>query len=186
MGVMDELVTYTPPSWQKVNNPPKQKLFYKFNQKQLQSWEVQGVPTGTDADSSRTVTVTVNILYNGREERVLSCDALLLKEEGSWYVDPDSLSNGTPVVVETPEPQAQEETPPPFETPEPTKAPTSKTKLYYNEDGGAYYHADAECPSVEKKYLPLTSFKYGELNKGTFAKLKPCSRCNAPDRPAEE
>lgn len=186
MGVMDDLVQYTPPSWQQANNPPKQKLFYKFNQKQLQSWEVQGVPTGTDADGSRTVTVIVQILYNGREERTLSCDALMIKEDGAWYVDPDSLSSGTTVVTQTPEPAAAEATPLPFETPEPTKKPTSKTKLYYNKDGGSYYHTDERCPSVLEKYLPLTSFTYGQLGDSPYNKLEPCSRCNAPDRPEEE
>lgn len=186
MGVMDDLVQYTPPSWQQANNPPKQKLFYKFNQKQLQSWEVQGVPSGTDADGSRTVTVIVSILYNGREERTLSCDALMIKENGEWYVDPDSLSNGTTVVVATPEPQAAEATPLPFETPEPTKKPTSKTKLYYNKNGGQYYHADERCPSVLEKYLPLTSFTYGQLNDKPYNQLKPCTRCKAPERPTDE
>lgn len=186
MGVMDELVKYTPPSWQQANNPPNQKLFYKFNQKHLQSWEVQGVPTGTDADGSRTVTVIVGILYNGREERLLSCDALMIKENGTWYVDPDSLSSGTTVVVETPEPAEAEKTPLPFATPEPTKKPTSKTKLYYNRDGGSYYHSDERCPSVLEKYLPLTSFTYGKLDESPYNKLKPCSRCKAPERPSDD
>lgn len=30
--------------------------------------------------------------------------------------------------------------------------------LYYNPDGGQYYHYDANCPSVSKKYLPLEPF----------------------------
>ena len=30
--------------------------------------------------------------------------------------------------------------------------------LYYNPNGGKYYHYDMNCPSVSKKYLPLTPF----------------------------
>lgn len=186
LGVMEDLVQYTSPSWQELNAPPKQKLFYKFYTKTLQSWVIEGIPSGSDTDDSRTVTVVVNILYNGREERTLSCDALLVKEGGSWYVDPDSLSTGTTVEVTTPEPGEVEETPPPFETPAPTAPPTGKTVLYYNSKGGSYYHIEAECPTVDVKYLPLTSFTYGKLTESNFANLKPCARCNAPERPTSE
>lgn len=31
--------------------------------------------------------------------------------------------------------------------------------LYYNPDGGKYYHYDMNCPSVSKKYLPLVPFE---------------------------
>lgn len=186
LGVMSDLEQYTPPSWREANSPATQKLFYKFNQKQLQSWEVQGIPSGSDADDSRTVTVIVTVLYNGREERRLSCDALMVKEGGLWFVDPDSLSNGTVVVAETPAPDAATQTPLPYETPEPTKAPTSKTKLYYNKNGGTYYHIESECSSVGKDYLPLTSFNYGSLSESPYDKLKPCKTCKAPGRPTEE
>ena len=55
--------------------------------------------------------------------------------------------------------------------------------LYYNKDGGSYYHADKNCSKVADKYLPLTgTFKYSELNDGKYKNLKPCDKCNPPER----
>ena len=49
--------------------------------------------------------------------------------------------------------------------------------LYYNPDGGKYYHEDQYCPSVKSRFLPMTEFTYGELDTGAFAKLTPCAKC---------
>ena len=49
--------------------------------------------------------------------------------------------------------------------------------LYYNPDGGKYYHEDQYCPSVKSRFLPMTEFTYGELDTGAFAKLTPCAQC---------
>lgn len=73
----------------------------------------------------------------------------------------------------------------PTAEPTPTPAPSSKTKLYYNKDGGKKYHADPECYTVDKEYLPLSSFTYGDLNKSPYNKLEPCDKCDAPARPTE-
>lgn len=51
--------------------------------------------------------------------------------------------------------------------------------LYYNPNGGKYFHEDQYCPSVKSRFLPLTAFTYGELDTGAFAKLQPCSKCVA-------
>jgi hypothetical protein len=56
--------------------------------------------------------------------------------------------------------------------------PADDTKLYYNPDGGQYYHSYANCASVRDKYLPLTAFNYGELDTGIFASLEPCPSCS--------
>ena len=50
-------------------------------------------------------------------------------------------------------------------------------ELYYNPDGGKYYHENQYCPSVRDRFLPLSPFTYGELEEGAFAKLTPCSKC---------
>ena len=50
-------------------------------------------------------------------------------------------------------------------------------ELYYNPDGGKYYHENQYCPSVRDRFLPLSPFTYGELEEGGFAKLTPCSKC---------
>ena len=49
--------------------------------------------------------------------------------------------------------------------------------LYYNPNGGKYYHENQNCPSVKSRFLPLTEFTYGELDTGAFAKLTPCAKC---------
>ncbi len=50
-------------------------------------------------------------------------------------------------------------------------------ELYYNPNGGQYYHENQNCPSVKSRFLPLTAFSYGELDTGVFAKLTPCPKC---------
>jgi hypothetical protein len=39
------------------------------------------------------------------------------------------------------------------------------------------YHAVADCNSVNKKFLPLTAFTFGELDEGAYSKLKACPYC---------
>ena len=89
----------------------------------------------------------------------------------------------TPAPVETSVPTTEPETTEPTSEPTPTPTPGSKTKLYYNKDGGRKYHADPECYTVDKKYLPLDSFTYGNITKSPYNKLEPCDKCDAPDKP---
>lgn len=49
--------------------------------------------------------------------------------------------------------------------------------LYYNSRGGSYYHADVECPSVKKEYLPMTAFDSGLLGTPEYSGLLPCTLC---------
>ena len=52
-------------------------------------------------------------------------------------------------------------------------------ELYYNPEGGKYFHEDQNCPSVKSRFLPLSPFTYGELDSDDFAKLTPCPKCTA-------
>jgi hypothetical protein len=63
--------------------------------------------------------------------------------------------------------------------------PEDSLPLYYNPDGGQYYHSDQNCSSVKNKYLPLTGFTYGELENSPYDKLTPCASCNPPKRKAD-
>jgi hypothetical protein len=45
-----------------------------------------------------------------------------------------------------------------------------------NPNGGKNYHEEQYCSAVKDRYLPLTEFKYGELDT-TYKKLTPCSSC---------
>ena len=56
--------------------------------------------------------------------------------------------------------------------------PADSTLLYYNKDGGQYYHSNPNCASVKAKYLPLSSFTYGELDTAPYNKLEPCPGCS--------
>ena len=60
--------------------------------------------------------------------------------------------------------------------------PDDDTLLYYNPEGGDYYHTSADCQSTKKE---LVAFTYGELDTGDFAKLERCGYCAAPLRKAE-
>lgn len=60
--------------------------------------------------------------------------------------------------------------------------PDDDLELFYNPDGGSYYHSNANCGAVKTKYLPLTAFSYGELDTGAFAKLDPCPSCTPAKR----
>lgn len=182
-GIIADMVAYTPPSWRNSQQetskqPAQQQLFWKFAQKPLLDWRQISSPTGTADSTARTITVQADVNYGG-ETRTYEYDAIALMEDGAWYVDPDSLSSGVlvPSATATPDPNATP-TPAPTDTPEPTTNP--KTKLYYNKDGGSYYHADKECSSVNKKFLPLASFTFGDLDESPYNKLKPCEECGAP------
>ena len=49
--------------------------------------------------------------------------------------------------------------------------------LYYNPNGGSYYHADAECPSVKADFLPMAAFDSALLGTPEYSGLMPCTLC---------
>lgn len=63
--------------------------------------------------------------------------------------------------------------------------PDDDLAVYYNPDGGKYYHADQNCHDVKSRHLPLTGFRYVQLRDEAFSKLKPCSACIPPMKPQE-
>ncbi len=64
------------------------------------------------------------------------------------------------------------------------RIPADDTPLYYNPKGGTMYHCVADCPSVKKKFLPLTRFTFGELDEAPYSKLKACPYCQPTPRRA--
>lgn len=62
--------------------------------------------------------------------------------------------------------------------------PAEDTLLYYNANGGSYYHAADHCPSA-KDSVVFTAFTYAELDTGDFAKLDFCPNCAPALRKAE-
>lgn len=63
--------------------------------------------------------------------------------------------------------------------------PDGDTPMYFNPKGGQYYHDDKNCSSVNKTYLPLTLFTYGELDDESYSKLTICPYCQPPQRARE-
>ena len=63
--------------------------------------------------------------------------------------------------------------------------PENSLALYYNNDGGKYYHSVDHCRDVREKYLPLTGFTYGQLEDAPFSNLLPCLACGPVRRIAE-
>ena len=55
--------------------------------------------------------------------------------------------------------------------------PAPDTKLYYNPEGGTYYHSVDNCLDVKEKFLPLTAFNYSQLEEAAFAGLIRCPAC---------
>lgn len=55
--------------------------------------------------------------------------------------------------------------------------PDDDTSLYYNPNKGTMYHSVENCASVNKKFLPLQAFTYGELDEAPYSKLTPCPYC---------
>ena len=73
-----------------------------------------------------------------------------------------------------PTPQAEEASP-----------AVPQISLYYNPDGGKFYHVSRTCPSVSTVYWPLTSLSMEEWTGPAFARLLPCPICGAPERPGQ-
>ena len=63
--------------------------------------------------------------------------------------------------------------------------PSGNTPLYYNPDGGKFYHSVDNCSDVRKKYLPMTAFTYNELENPPYADLSPCTACAPVIRAAQ-
>ena len=55
--------------------------------------------------------------------------------------------------------------------------------VYYNSNGGRYYHAVEDCPSVSPQYQPLSPIPFAQISDPEYARLVPCPRCNPVDRP---
>lgn len=62
--------------------------------------------------------------------------------------------------------------------------PSDDTLLYYNPKGGSYYHKGETCASA-KATVEFSTFTYGELDTGDFAKLDFCPYCAPAMRRAE-
>ncbi len=172
----DEMLTLCAPSWQSKQENPRTALFGLLANRRPENCTPESI-SGTDADTTRRVTLTTMInRNNNKPAEKYRMTIVMVKENNEWYVDPNSLASYDP--VETPDPNITA-TP----APTPTAAVYSSTLLYYNPKGGEYYHLDSFCKTVNAKYAPLQGqFTYAEINTEPYSKLKPCNVCGAPLR----
>lgn len=176
----EDMVSLVQPSWATTKENPAAELFNVLVNRTPEEYIIEGI-SGSEADTSRTVTMSAYInKNNGKEPVRYRFMIMMVKEGGEWYVDPNSLATNDVVVEAT---DASGATAMGLATPAPrttvTPVPPGDTKLYYNPNGGSFYHADPNCPSVKEQYLPLEgSFLYKEL--GQHGNLQPCLKCGAP------
>ncbi len=176
----DNMVTLCPPSWVRSQENASVSIFQLVGNRHPVDFNVTAI-TGTDNDTSRTVTVEATIdrhLTTNSIQKYLQ-KIVVLKEDGVWYVDPRSLESHEATPSPSPENALPTQPPPPPETAD------ASTKLYYNPNGGERYHLDANCKSANQKFLPFKGvLTYGELNNDPYKSLEPCPICNAPLRPS--
>ncbi|MBQ8159679.1 MAG: hypothetical protein IJ083_02915 [Clostridia bacterium] len=174
---IDNMIGYCAPSWVRSNTEPKTALFQILANRLPKSYTI-GVPTGTDNDVSRSVPVTATIdKQNGRTPETYIFNIIMLKENETWYVDPRSLKSYE---------EAEETATSAAITQPPTPQPGDPGMvLYYNPDGGSYYHSTADCDTVAAKWRPLKgSFTFSQINEPAYKELRPCPKCAAPMRPS--
>ncbi len=183
---LDNMLTLAAPSWKSAQGKPDNALFMIMANR-IASEPIFEKISATEADSSRTITMTATIdKRNSRDPVKIRFQVLMLKENNDWYVDPQSLQSNDKVEETTQGTGTNSgdvTTSTATATPKITATPAPKTKLYYNDDGGTYYHVDPKCPKVNPKYLPMVSFYYKDLNNTKFKNLLPCPSCHAPSRP---
>ena len=131
---------------------------------------------GPDGLTYYMVTVTTHLdRNNGQAPEMYDIRLLVRKEkDGHWYVNPTGL--------ETPE-AVEEDSFAEAEPGENTETAAADIILYYQANGGEYYHLDRNCRRVNPKHLPLQdSFLYSELNDEPYRTLERCEICGAPFR----
>ncbi len=177
LGNDEAMVSLTAPSWRASVENPKEALFtLLLNRTPQDDYEVTSI-TGTANDALRTATVKVTIDKNDNRSKLdrYAFKVIMKKEDDVWYVDPQSLqSHEKETATETVASSNTTPTQPPLYT------GTPSTVLYYNANGGSMYHLDPDCSSVGKKYKPMASFMFVDLDKAPYNALRPCNVCGAP------
>lgn len=171
---LDSMLSLCAPSWQEHMENPRTALFARLMNRTPMRMTVDSLG-GDSAQGQVRVTVASLIdRHNGKDPGWYLLELLMVKEDGTWYLDPRSLDNQEPGggTADT--------------TPEPVPVPeglTEQTRLYYQPEGGEYYHLDPNCRRVHPRFLPLEhSFTWAEVNDEAYRGLKPCQVCGAPQR----
>ncbi len=174
----ESMLALTAPSWRAQQQDPQKALFtIRANRTPEDDCEIVSI-SGSESDTMRTakVKVTINRHITGYSTELLSFNVVMLKENGVWYVDPQSLASN---VKETTTQAAYN----PMPTQPVLRTGSPDMVLYYNPDGGEMYHADQNCEKIHPKYLPLKGqFLFRQLNDAPYNELTNCTYCSAPLR----
>ena len=185
-----EMLALCTPSWVAQQQSPEGELWTLMLNRRPIQYQIESAP-GSDLDSTRTITMKVTFAKEGSSETILNrMQILMFRSNGQWYVDPQSL--GGIAINEEAEQQKlalwQQQnsfigsTIAPTATPAP-EGSEAALRVYYNPDGGKYYHAKANCSAVRESEWPLTGIYYVELNTTRYKGLLRCPTCNPPERP---
>lgn len=191
------MVSYSAPNW--VNQFETQReaetsIFHLSAIRTPVSYEVKEV-SGNDSDQTRTISMQASISKNdGKEPQLYNFQILMIRNNNQWYVDPNSISSSQVVQQAVAQQAVSEEADQQagsinLDSQSGVAVPQitgvrSDTLLYYNQDGGEYYHIDPNCSSIGARYKPLTAtFYYRDVSNDTFKNLKTCPYCKAPARP---
>ena len=178
------MLAYCSPSWINQQPSPEEKLWQMLQSSYPIEYTIERME-GSDGNTSRIVTMKVRFSEMSGET-LKRLQVVMVKVNDVWYVDPNSLG-GVEIDEAAEEAAAQNITTrsninTTKAPPTPTSNPSSIT-VYYNEQGGKYYHATATCGAVAEQYWPLTGFSFDLINSAEYSRLVPCPRCNPPERP---
>lgn len=160
------------PSWVKAQEDPASELLRILGMKApvKQLVNVHFLPDGGSFVSGMIYT---DWFGSGESYRSYPMQAEMRKENGQWYIVPDSIWFDVPLYAVPKEPG------PVGISPE-----EKGTTLYYNPAGGLYYHIDPNCEAVSEDSRPLQGqFRYGEIGSEPYSRLMRCNKCGAPFRP---
>lgn len=170
------MVNLSLPAWVSQQQNAEQAMFYVRGIRMPVSYEFKNV-SGSDADNTRTIDMVAAIdKSNGQAPRSYLMQVLMMRINDIWYVDPTSLSSDQEI-------RDSSSTAVPQVTIAPMVTGVPSLQLYYNAQGGLFYHVDPNCISIKAEYLPLTSgFLFSQVNDPQFSQLQPCTTCHAPGR----
>ncbi|NLX82504.1 MAG: hypothetical protein GXZ04_01605 [Clostridiales bacterium] len=196
-----EMVKLSAPNWKnqfETEQDAETDIFHRSYIRTPINYQVIDV-SGNDTDQTRTITMNATMGRNdGQAAQLYQFQILMIRNNNEWFVDPNSISSPQLVQQTAQQSQAdmgaqamaeegdqannQVQITTQVAVPQ-VNATRSDTVLYYNADGGEYYHLDPNCTSIGAKYKPLkASFYYRDVSNETFKNLKTCPHCNAPKR----
>lgn len=190
----DSMAQCATPTWRSAQANPARQLFWNHGLWTLETWTMTAQNAGLNSDSITFSILTDLSKKNSTTDRMTKrFEGIVVKDEdGTWYVDPDSMRTGIEVkesasdlgasnaaVMAEDSALAAQIT---VSNSESTQQPN--VTLWYNSKGGSFYHLQEKCESINEKYYgDMKSFNYSELNDSPYSKLKPCKTCGAPSRP---